>query len=68
MGHTNRYKFGFEKKKDKKSQYIVSRPELGSDPPFGSDRESGCDNPDLTQLQAFEPEHRRIEGWMTAQV
>ena len=33
-----------EKKTDKESQYIVSRPELGSDPPFGSDRESGCDN------------------------
>ena len=32
------------KKTDKESQYIVSRPELGSDPPFGSDRESGCDN------------------------
>ena len=44
MGHTHRYKFGFEKKNSgKESQYIVSRPELGSDPPFGSDRESGCD-------------------------
>ena len=32
------------KKKGKESQYIVSRPELGSDQPFGSDRESGCDN------------------------
>ena len=31
------------KKTGKESQYIVSRPELGSDPPFGSDRESGCD-------------------------
>ena len=29
--------------KKKKSQYIVSCPELGSDPSFGSDRESGCD-------------------------
>ena len=25
------------------SQYIVSRPEPGSDPPSGSNRESGCD-------------------------
>ena len=33
-----------KKKTGKESQYIVSRPELGSDPPFGSDRESGCDN------------------------
>ena len=39
---TRKYKFGFEKKK-KESQYIDSCPELGSDLPFGSDRESGCD-------------------------
>ena len=31
------------KKTGKESQYIVSRPETGSDPPFGSDRESGRD-------------------------
>ena len=30
-------------KVSKESQYIVSHPELGSDPPFGSDRESGRD-------------------------
>ena len=30
-------------KEGKESQYIVSRPETGSDLPFGSDRESGCD-------------------------
>ena len=42
--YTHRYKFSSEKKKKKtgkESQYIVSRPELGSDPPFRSDRESG---------------------------
>ena len=44
MGHTHKYKFGFEKKKtSKESQYMVSRPETGSDPPIGSDRESGRD-------------------------
>ena len=44
MGHTHRYKFGFVKKKSgKKSQYMFSRPELGSDPPIRSDLESGCD-------------------------
>ena len=46
MGHTHRYKFGLRKKKiktSKESQYLVSHPELGSDPPIGSDRESGCD-------------------------
>ena len=43
--YTHRYKFSFEKKKTgKESQYIVSRPGLGLDPPFGSDREPGCDN------------------------
>ena len=42
--YTNRYKFSSEKKKiGKESQYIVSRPELGLNPPFGSDWESGCD-------------------------
>ena len=30
-------------KKGKESQYIVSRPELGLDPPFELDQESGCD-------------------------
>ena len=32
-----------KKKTGKEPQYIVSRPRPGSDPPFGSDRESGCD-------------------------
>ena len=42
--YTHRYKFSSEKKKTgKESQYIVSRLEPGSDPPFGSDLESGCD-------------------------
>ena len=31
-------------KKKKKSQYMVSHPELGLDPPIGSDQESGCDS------------------------
>ena len=38
-----RYKFSSEKKKKKKSQYMVSHPETGSDSPIGSDRESGRD-------------------------
>ena len=45
--YTHRYKYSSEKKKKKKtgkeSQYMVSHPELGSDPPIGSDRESGRD-------------------------
>ena len=32
-----------KKKIGKESQYIVSCPGTSSDPPFGSDRESGCD-------------------------
>ena len=44
MGHTHRYKFGFEKEKSgKESQYMVSHLETGSDLPIGSDLESGCD-------------------------
>ena len=30
-------------KTGKESQYMISRLELGSDSPIGSDRESGCD-------------------------
>ena len=33
-----------KKKKSKKSQYMVSHPETGSDSPIGSDLESGRDN------------------------
>ena len=33
--------------KKKNSQYMVSHPELGSDLPIGSDRESGRDSPPL---------------------
>ena len=39
--YTHRYKFSSEKKK--KSQYMISHPETGSDPLIGSDRESGRD-------------------------
>ena len=31
-----------KKKSGKESQYMFSNPELDSDPPIGSDRESGC--------------------------
>ena len=44
MGHTHKYKFDFRKKNQVKSSSIWSRvPENGSDPPIGSDRESGRD-------------------------
>ena len=35
-----------KKKTGKESQYMVSHPELGLDPPIGSDRESGRDRYD----------------------
>ena len=45
MGHTHRYQYGFKKKNQVKSPSPESRvPETGSDPPFGSDRDSGRDN------------------------
>ena len=31
-------------KAGKQSQYVISRPELDSDPPIGSDRDSGRDS------------------------
>ena len=46
--YTHRYKFSSEKKKKKKvksPRYMVSHPETSSDPPIGSDRESGRDTP-----------------------
>ena len=42
VGHTHRCRLAFKKKK--KSPIPESRvPETGSDPPFGSDRDSGRD-------------------------
>ena len=32
---------------------MVSHPELGSDPPIGSDRESGCDTCDVTKVSYY---------------
>ena len=45
MGHTHRCQLAFKKKKNQvKSPSPESRvPETGSDPPIGSDRESGRD-------------------------
>ena len=39
--YTHRYKLNSKKKK--KSQYMVSHPETGSDSPIGSDRDRGRD-------------------------
>ena len=46
MGHTHKYQIGFKKKKNQvKSPSPESRvPEIGLDPPIGSDRESGRDS------------------------
>ena len=48
MGHTHRCLLVLKKKKKKKSHSPESRvPELGSDPPIGSDRDSGRDRRDF---------------------
>ena len=39
--YTHKYKFISDKEHINESQYIVSRPGLGSDPSFGSDWASG---------------------------
>ena len=39
--YNHRYKFSSEKEQVNESQYVVSRPGLGSDPSFGSDRDRG---------------------------
>ena len=44
------YLFSSDKEQINESQYIVSRPGLGSDPPFGPDRESG-----VTPLVILDP-------------
>ena len=43
--YTHRYKLSSEKEQANESQFRVSRLRLGSDPPLGSVRESGCDRP-----------------------
>ena len=54
MGHTHRYQLCFKKKKNqvKSPSPESSVPETGSDPPIGSDRESGRDRvcPDIVQV------------------
>ena len=39
--YTHRYKFSSDKEHFNESQYIVSRPGLSLDPPFGLDRDLG---------------------------
>ena len=48
------------KKIGKESQYIVSHPELGSDPPFESDRELRCDTLGLGKLRKPDVERQAI--------
>ena len=42
-----------KKKSGKESQYMVSHPELDSEPPIGSNRESGRDMANQSQLAPF---------------
>ena len=43
-----------KKKTDIESQYMVSHPELGSVPPIGSGRESGCDTSGYIKVEFLE--------------
>ena len=47
-----------KKKTGKESQFMFSHPELGLDPPIGSDRESGCDRGGLWGLSI----HRKLRS------
>ena len=51
--YTHRYKFSSEKEQVNESQYRVSRPKPGSDSPFGSDRELGCDINESTYILMY---------------
>ena len=56
MGHTHRCQLAFKKKKKNQvmSPSLESRvPETGSDPPIGSDRESGRDKYPIQQRVHF---------------
>ena len=55
MGHTHRCQLAFKKKKNQvESPSPESRvPETGSDPPIGSDRDSGRDNISLEQYVSY---------------
>ena len=47
------------KKKGKKSQYMVSHPETGSDSPIGSDRDRGRDTPESAVLYMMGREYQQ---------
>ena len=52
-------------KAGKESQYIVSRLEPGSDPPFGSDRESERDRMHHTNSNTIYITHENIYNMIT---
>ena len=69
MGHTHRYKFDFEKKNQVKSPSIWSRAsEPGSDPPIGSDRESGCDNACQRMVNISRRNEMPLQGILVVQI
>ena len=45
---------------------MVLHPELGSDPPIGSDRESGCDNHSHTGISHPNHGHQTSISWICA--
>ena len=63
MGHTHRYQLAFKKKNQEKSPSPESRvPETGSDPPFGSGRDSGRDKISPCLCKGFERSLYNQEG------
>ena len=54
VGHTHRYQYGFKKNQVKSPNPESRVPETGSDPPIGSDRDSGRDNTGYHQLRVRE--------------
>ena len=62
MGHTHRYSSAFKKKYQVKSPSIWSRvPELGSDPPIGSNRDSGRDTY-ILEIKIYRDRSKRLLG------
>ena len=58
--YNHRFKFSSEKEQVNKSQYIVSRPGLGSDPPFGSDRDRRRDTFHVSMLRKYIPDPSHV--------